>query len=91
MPPVSGRNYQSWLSQDQDRQVQETAVELSRQGKLVDERNRPVKLRTVHGKKEAPRYSICKIALLRFAETNGRETPQVVPSYSKTEGSEKDA
>lgn len=80
----SGKQYQTILDHTEDIAVQSVALQLVAQNRLHDKFGRLVKV--VRGR--VPHYSLTRFALLEL--TNGRETSEIDPPYSKTEA-DKDA
>jgi len=60
--------YSCWVSEEEHQRIQRVAVELATKGKILDERNRPIELRTdPNGKQTVGRYALTKHLLLKFA------------------------
>jgi hypothetical protein len=85
---MSRITYQCVVSRSLDQEIQKAALRLAAEGQLKDDKNRPVEIRIgANGKRHLPRYSLTKIALVKFLDGNGRER---LEPYETEPGSRRD-
>ncbi len=72
--PENGEHYSCWVSETEHQRIQRAAIEIASKGKILDERNRPVELKTgPDGQKRVGKYGLTKFLLLKFSANGVRE------------------